>query len=345
MKKIINLIFLLSLSLSALSQTQPRANQVRNTPSGSISGTNVQSAIDELDTEKVPKTFTVNGHALSGNVTVTKTDVSLGNADNTSDAAKPVSTLQQIAIDAKVADALIDGVTTVAPSQNAVVDALTTTAKVLITGAIALDATAFGKEHVVSGTSVDYTVTLPTAVGNEGKMILFKGDPLVANFNKAVSIDGSGTETIDHRLLQLISTGGYCTIIARVTSGVGSWDVINFDQGSYISWTPTFVGFSGGSIDYRYKLSNRTLFITMVHITVGVGAGTTFTFSLPNGWTPNGNQKVWIQAYNNASTLSAGMISFFNATNVASGFTSALNAAWSGAGDREMTGNYSIQIN
>lgn len=53
-----------------------------------------------------------------------KGDVGLGNVDNTSDANKPVSTAQQTAIDAKVADAINDGTTTIAPSQNAVFDAL-----------------------------------------------------------------------------------------------------------------------------------------------------------------------------------------------------------------------------
>jgi hypothetical protein len=58
------------------------------------------------------------------NKTIDKTFVGLGNVDNTSDANKPVSTAQQTAIDAKVADAITDGVTTIAPSQNAVFDAL-----------------------------------------------------------------------------------------------------------------------------------------------------------------------------------------------------------------------------
>lgn len=43
----------------------------------------------------------VNGH--TGTVTVTKSDVGLGNTDNTSDANKPVSTAAQTAIDAKLA--------------------------------------------------------------------------------------------------------------------------------------------------------------------------------------------------------------------------------------------------
>lgn len=47
------------------------------------------------------KATTVNGHALSSNVIVTKSDVSLGNADNTSDANKPVSTATQTALNLK----------------------------------------------------------------------------------------------------------------------------------------------------------------------------------------------------------------------------------------------------
>lgn len=43
---------------------------------------------------KVPTTRTVNGHALSSNVTVTKSDVSLGNVDNTADSSKAFSTSQ-----------------------------------------------------------------------------------------------------------------------------------------------------------------------------------------------------------------------------------------------------------
>lgn len=48
----------------------------------------VTSAIQTQLDAKVPKTTTVNGHALSGNVSVTTTDLSLENVDNTSDATK-----------------------------------------------------------------------------------------------------------------------------------------------------------------------------------------------------------------------------------------------------------------
>ena len=53
----------------------------------------------------VPKTTTVNGHALSGNVTVSASDVGLGNVSNTSDANKPVSTATATAIGVETARA------------------------------------------------------------------------------------------------------------------------------------------------------------------------------------------------------------------------------------------------
>lgn len=61
-----------------------------------------QTDLMNLLNGKVAKTTTVNGHALSDNVTVTKGDVGLGNVDNTSDANKPVSNAQAQAIAAKL---------------------------------------------------------------------------------------------------------------------------------------------------------------------------------------------------------------------------------------------------
>jgi hypothetical protein len=78
-------------------------------PVGSLASTDVQSALEELDTEKVPITRTVNGKPLSADVALTKTDVGLSAVDNTSDASKPVSTAQQTALNGKV-----DKTTTVA---------------------------------------------------------------------------------------------------------------------------------------------------------------------------------------------------------------------------------------
>lgn len=50
----------------------------------------------------VPTTTTVNGHALTGDITISKSDVGLGNVNNTSDLNKPISTATQTALNAKV---------------------------------------------------------------------------------------------------------------------------------------------------------------------------------------------------------------------------------------------------
>lgn len=63
--------------------------------------TDIDNNMDNLD-DAVPDSRKVNGHALTSDVTVTKSDVGLGNVDNTSDVNKPVSTAQQTALDGKV---------------------------------------------------------------------------------------------------------------------------------------------------------------------------------------------------------------------------------------------------
>jgi hypothetical protein len=78
-----------------------------------ITGTNSGTNTGDQDLSGlVPKTTTVNGHALSSSVTVTKADVNLENCDNTSDANKPVSTATQTALNLKAnaANAALTGV-------------------------------------------------------------------------------------------------------------------------------------------------------------------------------------------------------------------------------------------
>ncbi len=61
------------------------------------------------DTSRVPTTRKVNGHALSADVTVTKSDIGLGNVDNTADANKPISTATQTALDSKLETVKVNG--------------------------------------------------------------------------------------------------------------------------------------------------------------------------------------------------------------------------------------------
>ena len=58
---------------------------------GEVSTSAMNTAISAMGNTKVDKTTTVNGHALSSNVTITKADVGLGDVANTRDSATPVS--------------------------------------------------------------------------------------------------------------------------------------------------------------------------------------------------------------------------------------------------------------
>ena len=78
------------------------ASKIQVTPSGNITKTNAQEAIIENDTHIKDTNITLNSHKsdTSNPHKVTKSQVGLGNADNTSDVNKPVSTAQKKAIDA-----------------------------------------------------------------------------------------------------------------------------------------------------------------------------------------------------------------------------------------------------
>ncbi len=65
--------------------------------------------------------------------------------------------------------------------------------EISVTGAVTAT---IGAMHHCTGTSADYTVTLPAASGNAGKMLGFRMGP-VAALSKLVTLDGNSTETID----------------------------------------------------------------------------------------------------------------------------------------------------
>ena len=73
----------------------------------------------------VPKTTTVNGHALSANITIAASDVGLGNVNNTSDVNKPVSTAQAAA-DAVVQASVTTETTRATTAEGALVPKTTT---------------------------------------------------------------------------------------------------------------------------------------------------------------------------------------------------------------------------
>lgn len=58
-----------------------------------------------------------------------------------------------------------------------------------------------GRMHVCSGTTADYTVTLPAASGNAGKLIGFRISPALTSL---ITLDGNSSETIDGALTRIM---------------------------------------------------------------------------------------------------------------------------------------------
>lgn len=166
----------------------------------------------------VPNTRTVNGQPLSSNVTLTKSDVGLGNVDNTSDVNKPVSTAQQTALDAKQAT-LVSATNIKTINGNSLLGS----GDLVISGGGGSGIT----RSIVSLTSsstlgsaslVDYAVfvgaggapTLPTAVGNTNRYTVKNVDTTNKTLatTSSQTIDGSTTITLTpNTSVDLISDG------------------------------------------------------------------------------------------------------------------------------------------
>ncbi len=74
-------------------------------------------------------------------------------------------------------------------------------AEISITSATALT---ISRQHVISGTSADYTVTLPAVSGNTGKFLSYR---VANNATKLFTLDGNGAETIDGALTRVVWAG------------------------------------------------------------------------------------------------------------------------------------------
>lgn len=76
-----------------------------------------------------------------------------------------------------------------------------------------------GRMHVCSGTSADYTVTLPTAASQSGKVIGFRMSSALTRF---VTIDGNASETIDGALTRVM----WANEVAILRSDGSNWHKI-----------------------------------------------------------------------------------------------------------------------
>lgn len=134
----------------------------------------------------------------------------------------------------------------------------------------------------VDGTSA-FTVTLPTAVGNTGKVFTIKRvDQTLAN---AVTIATTSSQTIDG-----VTTRKLMTQYEQYTviSDGANWLVEShtYPQG-WTAYTPTFTGFGTVTVLYgRWKRVGDSIMVES-KVTVGTPTATTASISVPSGLTFN----------------------------------------------------------
>lgn len=89
---------------------------------------------------------------------------------------------------------------------------------VSITAATTLTSLAYSKSHVATGTSADYTITLPTPTsGDVGRVIGFRMSPALT---KVVTLDAGATRTIDSAQTRKMIAGESVTLLCVATSGM-----------------------------------------------------------------------------------------------------------------------------
>ncbi len=118
---------------------------------------------------------------------------------------------------------------------------------------IGADTAAFGKMHICSGTVADYTLTLPAAAGNAGKLI---GVRMASALTKLVTVKGNAAELIDGSNTRIMWAGEAAILLcdgagwtkisgktipmvsslgsfAAATFGVSTISKLNFDTSVY----------------------------------------------------------------------------------------------------------------
>lgn len=193
-------------------------------PSATLSSTDAQSALTELDLKKVPVTRTVNGHPLSSNVTVTVTDIGA------------VPTSRQVNGHALSADVTLTSGDVGAVPTTRQVNGHALSADVTLTaadvGAATIAGTTSGGGSVTQLTSKSTGVTLNGATGQ----VTMNAAALAATTTVTFTLTNSSVAAKDIVLPQIVSgnagAGTYQVWTEAVSAGSVKFNVRNMSAGS-----------------------------------------------------------------------------------------------------------------
>jgi hypothetical protein len=198
-----------------------------------------------------------------------------------------------------------------------------------ITGAISLVSGDLGSLWELSGTTTDYTVDLPTAVGNNEKTIIFKG---LAALTKNVTISGISGQTIDGATTHIIGGGGSLTLL----SDGANWQIVN-QLGSWVNYTPVWGGFSADPTILR-AVYFRIGKMCTVHVNTsgGTSNATTLTVTLPFPAKYN-NPQAALCVNNGSTVVPWGRIDPVASSSVANGYITSGAGAWTASGAKRIS--------
>lgn len=203
-----------------------------------------------------------------------------------------------------------------------------------VTGTDTLTTSDFYKTIYCSGTSADYTVNLPTAVGNTGSWFRFVGAP---SLTKIVTIDGNSSETINGITTRALANRGGFVIVSD-----GSNWVVSSETPSNIAYTPgTLTGFASPTTVCSYSLIGKMM---TVHFSVSsaAGSGTTAQISIPSGFTVNSQATRIIRVRSN--TYAAGMALIGSGNTFMDIYATPAGGAFTNGQAREAYGDITFEV-
>lgn len=306
--------------------------------------------LDELHDVDLKTTVPVNGHVLgyNGTLWVNKTiagwlgftpenvaNKSTSTSLGTSDTLYPTQNAVKTYADAKVADAINDGTTTIAPSQNAVFDALalkqSTSAKNQINGYAGLDSTGKIQSSQLPALAISDTYVVASQAAMLALTLAETGDVAVrSDLNKTFILKGDDPSALADWQELLTPTDSVSSVFGRtgaVTASSGDYNTSQVTENTNLYYTNarargavslTTTGSSGASTYSsstgvlnvpNYTLSGLGGVPTSRTITIN---GTSLDLSANRSWTVSANvepleintteKTVWNNGKGNVST-------------------------------------------
>jgi hypothetical protein len=148
-------------------------------------------------------------NSRTGAVVLAKTDVGLGSADNTADAAKSVLSASKLTTARNINGVAFDG------SANISVPGAPYSVVTKIAGYT--ETIASGEILILADLAAGFTIVLPTAVGNTATITVKK-----VQAAGQITVDGAGAETIDGALTAVLNNQNEAITLKSNNAG---WDI------------------------------------------------------------------------------------------------------------------------